>query len=308
MTVELPPASILIGGALLVPLLRGRLRSAWLLLLPLLSLGHLLTLPEGESWKLSLFAYDLVCVRIDTLSLLFGYLFHIAAFIGLVFALHVRRAGEHVAALLYAGSAIGAVFAGDLITLFVFWELMAVSSAFLVWSRRTERAVRSGMRYLIIHVGSGVLLLSGAILHVHQTGSLAFGHLGITGPATGLIFLAFGIKCAFPLLHNWLVDAYPEATPSGTVFLSAFTTKVAVYAPARAFAGAEVLDVKILVYVGAAMTAFPIFYAVIENDLRRVLAYSMINQIGFMVCGIGLGTELGVNGAVSHAFVVGTFR
>jgi multicomponent Na+:H+ antiporter subunit D len=299
---ELPPASILICGALLVPLLRGRLRSAYLLLLPLLSLGHLLMLPEGEAWRLNLFAYELTCVRVDTLSLLFGYLFHAAVFIGLLFALHVRRADEHVAALLYAGSAIGAVFAGDLVTLFVFWELMAVSSAFLVWSRDSERAMRAGMRYLIVHVGSGVLLLSGAVLHVRETGSLTFEHLGITGVASGLIFLAFGIKCAFPLLHNWLVDAYPEATASGTVFLSAFTTKVAVYALARGFCGAEILDVKILVYIGAAMTAFPIFYAVIENDLRRVLAYSMINQIGFMVCGIGLGTELGLNGAVSHAF------
>jgi len=299
---ELQPALILICGALFVPLLRGRLRSAWLLLLPLLSLAHLLMLPEGQSWKLSLFAYELTCVRIDALSLPFGYLFHIAVFIGLVFSLHVRDAGEHVAALLYAGSAIGAVFAGDLITLFVFWEIMAVSSAFLVWGRRTERAARAGMRYLIIHVGSGVLLLSGAVLHFQQTGSLAFGLMGLSTPGSCLIFLAFGIKCAFPLLHNWLVDAYPEATPSGTVFLSAFTTKVAVYALARGFAGAEILDVKVLVYIGAAMTAFPIFYAVIENDLRRVLAYSMINQIGFMVCGIGLGTELALNGAISHAF------
>ena len=116
-------------------------------------------------------------------------------------------------------------------------------------------------------------------------------------PATLLIFLAFGIKCAFPLLHNWLQDAYPEATVTGTVLLSAFTTKVAVYALARGFAGTE-----ILVPIGATMTAFPIFYAVIENDLRRVLAYSLNNQLGFMVVGIGIGTELALNGAVAHAF------
>ncbi len=299
---ELPPAAILICGALLVPLLRGRLRAAYLLLLPVLSMAHLLTMPEGESWRITLFAYELTCVRIDGLSLLFGYLFHIATLLGLIFALNVREAPQHVAALIYAGSAIGAVFAGDLVTLFVFWELLAVSSAFLVWCRGTARSRRSGMRYLIIQVGSGVMLMAGLIMHAHQTGSIAFGKLGITGLATGLIFFAFGIKCAFPLLHNWLVDAYPEATPSGTVFLSAFTTKVAVYALARGFAGAEIMDVKILIYIGAAMTCFPIFYAVIENDLRRVLAYSMINQIGFMVCGIGIGTDLAMNGAVSHAF------
>jgi multicomponent Na+:H+ antiporter subunit D len=302
MIASLPPALILIGGALLVPLLRGRLRSAWLLALPVISLAHLLGLPEGESWQVTIFSYELTVVRIDELSLLFGYLFHIAAFLGIIFALRVREAGEHVAALTYAGSAIGAVFAGDLITLFVFWEMLAVTSAFLIWSRRSERSYGAGMRYLVIQIGSGVILLAGIVLHVAETGSIAFGHLGVTGLGTGLMLLAMGIKCCFPLLHNWATDAYPEATASGTVFLSAFTTKVAVYALARGFPGAEIGDVKVLMYVGAAMTAFPIFYAVIENDLRRVLVYSMINQIGFMVCGIGIGTELALNGAVSHAF------
>ena len=153
------------------------------------------------------------------------------------------------------------------------------------------------MRYLVIQVLSGVLLLAGAALHYRATGSLAFEFIGLDGPASWLILVAFGIKCAFPLLHNWLTEAYPAATPTGTVFLSAFTTKVAVYALARGFPGTE-----LLIYVGALMTLFPIFYAVIENDLRRVLAYSMINQIGFMVVGIGLGTALALNGAVSHAF------
>ncbi|MDZ7736906.1 MAG: proton-conducting transporter membrane subunit, partial [Gammaproteobacteria bacterium] len=90
----------------------------------------------------------------------------------------------------------------------------------------------------------------------------------------------FGIKAAFPFLHNWLQDAYPAASPSGTVVLSAFTTKLAIYALARGYAGTE-----ILIPIGALMTAFPIFYAVIENDLRRVLAYSLNNQLGFMVVG-----------------------
>jgi multicomponent Na+:H+ antiporter subunit D len=98
-------------------------------------------------------------------------------------------------------------------------------------------------------------------------------------------------------LHPWLTDAYPEATITGTIFLSAFTTKTAVYALARAFPGTEEL-----IIIGATMAAFPIFYAVIENDLRRVLAYSLINQVGFMVVGIGIGTALSINGAIAHAF------
>jgi len=202
-----------------------------------------------------------------------------------------------VAAMMYAGSGLGAVFAGDLLTLFVFWELLAFTSVFLIWARRTQRSYTAGMRYLIIQVLSGVILLIGALFYAAKTGTLEFGFIGLEGVAGWLIFIAFGIKCAFPMAHNWLTDAYPEATVTGTVFLSAFTTKVAVYALARAYPGTE-----LLVYIGAAMTCFPIFFAVIENDLRRVLAYSLINQVGFMVVGVGIGTALAINGAVSHAF------
>ena len=284
-------------AAALVPVLGGRVRAAVLLALPVLGAFNLYHLPDGALWQLSFLDNALEPVRVDRLSRLFGYLFHVAALLGIVFSLHLRDRFELVAALVYAGAALGAVFAGDLITLFVFWELMAVSSVCLIWARRTKRAAGAGLRYLVVQVLSGVLLLGGAAAHLLETGTLAFTYVGLGGVAGWLIFIAFGIKCAFPFLHNWLTDAYPEATPTGTVFLTAFTTKVAVYALARGFPGTEML-----VWIGAAMTCFPIFYAVIENDLRRVLAYSMINQIGFMVCGIGIGTELAVNGAVAHAF------
>lgn len=292
------PALIFFLGAVAVGMLRGRAQSAVALLIPLLGGANLLfNVDHGAYWQLGLFDYALTLMRVDKLSLLFGYLFHLAAFIGVVYALHVRDTTQQVSALLYAGGALGAVFAGDLITLFVFWEILAVTSVFLIWARRTARAQAAGMRYLLVQIASGVILLAGALMYLHQTGSVAFEQMQLDGPGTWLIFLAFGIKCAFPLLHNWVTDAYPEATPTGAVFLSAFTTKVAVYAFARSFPGTEWL-----IYIGVAMAAFPIFYAVIENDLRRVLCYSMINQVGFMVVGIGLGTELALNGAVSHAF------
>ncbi len=294
---HIPPAIILILGALLIPLFRGPLKAGYMLLLPVLSLWHLWSIPPGEYWQLTLFDYSLTMLRIDRLSMVFGTIFHIAAFINVIYALHVKDDTQHVAGLIYVGSAIGAVFAGDLISLFVYWELSAISSVFLIWCRRTEQAYSAGMRYLIIQVGSGVLLLAGALLYWHETGSIAFNYLGLNGLGNTLIFLAFGIKCAFPLLHNWLEDAYPEATVTGTVFLSAFTTKLAVYALARGFPGTE-----ILIPIGALMAAFPIFFAVIENDLRRVLAYSLNNQLGFMVVGVGIGTELSLNGTAAHAF------
>jgi multicomponent Na+:H+ antiporter subunit D len=297
MIASLPPGFILILGGLLAPLVPGRVRPAYMLTLPVLGFIQLLNLDPGQYGLIEFFTYTLVPVRVDKLSLAFGYIFYIATLLSLIYALHVRDPVQQVAGLIYPGSAIGAVFAGDLITLFVYWELTAISSVFLIWARRNDRAFRAGMRYVIIQVGSGTLLLAGAIVQVQETGSIAFDYLGLSGLAGTLIFLAFGVKCAFPLLHNWLQDSYPEATITGTVFLSAFTTKLAVYALARGFPGTEML-----IWIGATMTVFPIFYAVIENDLRRVLAYSLNNQVGFMVVGIGIGTEMALNGAVSHAF------
>ncbi len=303
MIAELTPGLILIGGGALVPLLSARWRPWLMVVLPIVAFAHLMTLPDGEWGRVQIMDLALVTLRVDKLSLLFGYVFLLAAFLGGLYALHVRDIAQQSAALIYAGSALGAVFAGDLVTLFIFWEGIAVASVFLIWAARSERAYRAGMRYLLIQVGSGVLLLVGVLVHYRQSGSLAFGALDLASPGAMLILLAFGIKCAFPLLHNWLQDAYPEATVTGTVLLSSFTTKVAVYALARGFAGTE-----ILVPIGAAMTVFPIFYAVIENDLRRVLAYSLNNQLGFMVVGVGLGTELALNGAVAHAFADVLFK
>lgn len=295
---EIPAFLPFFIAALLALVTRGALRSTLMLAVIGASGLHLWLLEPSVTVSFSVFGYELMPYRVDRLSILFGYVFHIAAFVSVLFALHVRDTMQHVSGLLYAGSAMGAVFAGDLLTLFVFWELLAVTSVFLVWASRTETAYHAGMRYLIIQILSGVILLAGVVVHVVQTGSLAFDYIGLGGLGGGLIFLAFGIKAAFPFLHTWLTDAYPEATPTGTVFLSAFTTKTAIYMLARGYPGTE-----LLIYIGATMACFPIFYAVIQNDLRRVLSYSLINQLGFMVCGIGIGTTLAINGAVSHAFV-----
>ena len=298
MTSSIPPAFIFLVAAVLVLLLPGGLRRLLVPAVPLLGGINLWAVWNGGGGlDVALLDTRLELLRADSLSLLFGLLFHIAAFLGAVFAFHVRDRLQQAGMLLYAGSALGAVFAGDLISLLIFWEGTTLGSVLLILARREPRAVRAAMRYLVFQLVSGLLLLGGAVILIGDTGSSAFGHIGIGSLGGVLIFVAFGIKCGFPLVHTWLTDAYPESTPTGMVFLSAFTTKLAVYALARGYAGTEVL-----IPIGTAMTAFPIFFAVIENDLRRVLAYSMINQIGFMVVGIGIGSALALNGAISHAF------
>lgn len=293
---EFPPALVLILGAIPVAFLRGPLRAVWMLALPVIAFAMLWMLPDGNYFGFTAFGQPLELLRIDPLSRIFGYIFLIAAFLGVIYSLHVRGFGEHASGLVYAGAAVGAVFAGDLVSLFVFWELTAISSVFLILARRTPAALSAAMRYLLIQVGSGVLLLAGLIVRWHETGSVAFGDIGLDSPGGLLIFLAFGIKAAFPLLHNWLADSYPRATVTGAVILSAFTTKLAIYALARGYAGTEEL-----IWIGAIMAVFPMFYAVIENDLRKVLAFSLNNQLGFMVVAVGVGTDLAINGAAAQA-------
>jgi multicomponent Na+:H+ antiporter subunit D len=294
---DVPPGVPLLVGAFVLPFLRGRVRSLALVGLPLTVLVQLWLLPAGHSVSVQFFDYTLELVRADALNRTFAVVFGIAAVFGAVYSLYEKDDLQGVSSLVYAGSATAALFAGDLIPLFLGGELRAIASVFLVWARRTPAATAAGFRYLVVQVLSGVLLLAGAILRESETGSLVFGPIGLDSAGGWLIFLAFGIKAAFPLLHNWLQDSYPAATITGTVFLSSFTTKLAIYALARGFAGTD-----LLIPIGAVMTAFPIFYAVIENDLRRVLAYSLNNQLGYMVVGVGIGTELALNGTVAHVF------
>ncbi len=293
----LPPSFVFILGALLAACLRGRLLKVVAIAVPVVSFLILWGAPNGSYGTLSFIGLDLVLAEVDRLSRVFGYIFHLIAFIGLIFSLRHDDPAHYVVGLLYAGAAQGVTFAGDLFSLFLFWETLTVTATFLIIARRTAAARGAALRYLLVHAAGGLCLLTGIVLYYHGTGSIAFTAMDLSQPGALFIFLGFGLNCAWPLLHAWLVDSYPESTIAGTVFLSAFTTKSAVYVLARAFPGAEPL-----IWIGAAMVAFPIFFAVIENDLRRVLSYSLINQVGYMVVGIGIGTELAINGAVCHAY------
>jgi multicomponent Na+:H+ antiporter subunit D len=298
MTAEaFPPGLVLLLGAFVLPLIKGRLRDAFALGLPLVTLALVWQVPDGVAVTLPFLDYTLEPVKADSLSRLFATIFAIMAFAGTLFALHQARVAELVAAFAYAGASIGVAFAGDLITVFVFWEIMALGSTMVLWSTGTESAYRASFRYILVHLLGGVLLMAGIVDYVAQTGSVAFEAMRLESRATWLILGGFLINVAAPPLSAWLPDAYPEASPSGAVFLSAFTTKTAVYVLMRGYPGTE-----LLVYLGLYMIFYGIIYALLENDIRRILAYSIVNQVGFMVTGIGLGTEMALNGAAAHAF------
>ena len=298
MTIEaIPPGLVLIAGGLLLPVLKPAHRSAFILLLPVFVLWLVWQVPDGVSWSARFMGYDIEPLKGDRLSRLFGTVFSIMAFAGALYAYRQARLVEMCSAFVYAGAALGVVFAGDLITLFVYWELMALASTMVIWSAGTPAARAAGMRYMAIHLLGGVVLMVGVTAYALDTGGVGFDAMRADSFATWMILAGFLLNAGAPPLSAWLPDAYPEASPSGTVFLSAFTTKTAVYVLLRGFPGNE-----ILIFIGVWMIFYGIIYALLENDMRRILAYSIVNQVGFMVTGAGIGTELAINGAAAHAF------
>ncbi len=294
---SLHPALILIAGALLLPFLRGKARNLTVLSAPTFALAALWLLPEGKLWQVQWLDYQLAPLAVDKLSRLFATIFLLMAVVGGLFALRQTSRLEVPAAFLYAGSAVGVTLAGDLVTVFLFWEFMAVGSTLVLWSAGTPAAFAASKRYVAVHLAGGVILFAGVAGQIAATGDASFHAMQVDSISTWLILIGFLINAGAPPLSAWLPDTYPEASWSGTVFLSAFTTKTAVYVLLRGFPGTE-----ILIWVGIFMIFYGIVYALLENDMRRILAYSIVNQVGFMITGIGIGTEMALNGAAAHAF------
>jgi multicomponent Na+:H+ antiporter subunit D len=299
------PSLVLLLGCGILPLVPARLKKTFLLLVPAVAFGVVLTMARGEFWHVQFLKWTLTFGRVDSLSLVFAHIMTLMCLIGTLYGAHVEEDGQHIAAWIYVAGSLGAIFAGDLFTLFLFWEVMAFSSVFLIWFRRRPESTAAGFRYLLVHVAGGLSLLAGIVLHVRATGSTAFTAFDVhqTTVAGYLILIGFILNAAVPPLHAWLPDAYPEGTFNGSVFLSAFTTKTAVYALCRGFAGME-----LLVILGVIMSLYGVVYAIIENDARRLFAYHIVSQVGYMVTGVGLGDpgtplgQLALNGACAHAF------
>jgi len=299
-TVFIHPTTWFLMGAVLLPLLNNKekLKKTVLIGIPLIAFALIHWLPDSFG-QVSYLGFDLVFGRVDQLTRVFLHVFTIMAIIGCIYGLHVKETGQHVAAFLYVGGSLGVTLCGDYLTLFIFWEMMAFASTFLVWYRKKRRSIEAGFRYLLVHTAGGLVLLAGIFLRYKNIHDLSFVQIATNGAtfADYLIMIGFMLNAAVPPIHAWLPDAYPEASVTGAVFMCAFTTKTAVYVLARGFPGFEALAV-----LGAIMTVYGVGYAAIENDARRILAYHIVSQVGYMVCGVGIGTAMAVNGAVSHAY------
>jgi multicomponent Na+:H+ antiporter subunit D len=299
----LPPFIIIFLGAALIPLLgKGRARRIFLVALAVLCLANVALLKPQTGWILPILpGVDLILLQADRLSLIMGYIFALAGGAAIVYSIStIEEAGQYVCALLYMGSALGAVFAGDFFTLYIFWEIMAFSSLGLIWYEGSRRARDAGMRYILFHLFGGAALLAGIIMHYVNTNVIA---LGPVKPGVGyfLLLLGIGVNVAFIPLHTWLPDSYPKATIAGTIFLSIFTTKTGIYVLARTFSGVDAIA-----YMGGAMCLYGVIFAILQNDVRKLLSYHIVSQLGYMVAGVGMAsgivTEIAINGSIAHLF------
>jgi len=307
------PGLIIWLGALLIPFIRWRTaKLTYFLLLPVAGLTLLLLTSTGcfgsippwpgalQKWRVPFLHFTLVLGKIDKMSMVFAYIYVIAAFCMNIYALRVKNDWEHVAAMLYVGSSLGAIFAGDFLTLFFCLEMMSWAPVFLLWFRGTKKSMGAGVRYALWHHFSGACILAGIVIHLQKTGSIEVAHLpwgwGSEYVGYNLMLLGFIINSATTPFHSWLSDTYSEATPSGSIYMTAFTTKTAIFCLIRTFPG-----VSLLMWMGAIQAVFALFLAVLENDGRRLCSYHIISQIGYMVAGVGIGTEMAINGAISHA-------
>ncbi|MEM7429373.1 MAG: Na(+)/H(+) antiporter subunit D, partial [Pseudomonadota bacterium] len=276
---------------------KGHVRSAIVLIAPLIALVEIWFVPDGVVTTVTFLGYEIQPLEGSPVRRLFATIFALMAFGGGLYAFRHAKWHELAAAYAYAAGAVGVSFAGDLITFFLYWEFMALFSTIVVWSGGTPAARAAGIRYAVMHLLGGIILKVGIVDLIVITGSVDVRPMLAEDLATWLILIGILINAAAPPVSAWLTDAYPEASPTGSVFLSAFTTKTAVLALIMLFPGEPVL-----IFVGLYMVMYGIIYALLENDARRILAYSIVNQVGFMVCAVGIGTEMALNGASAHAF------
>jgi multicomponent Na+:H+ antiporter subunit D len=219
--------------------------------------------------------------------------------VGLLYALFSftsNRRHEKSAAFLYIASGFVCLNASTFGQFFFGLEALTFSALPIIISSSSAKTSSAALHYCLMHLAAGGFFLAGIILRYCNGESLALTtslSLSDNSLSSWLIFLGLGVNCAWPLLHSWLLAAYQQTSPSGILLLSAVTTKVALFGIWQMFPGEP-----LLIPIGLSMAVFPLIYMMVENDLRRIFCYSIINQLGYMVVAIGIGSHLALNGAL----------
>ncbi|GAA5263348.1 Na(+)/H(+) antiporter subunit D [Methanocalculus sp. MC3] len=295
--IAIPPFLIYIIGAALLPLLPKRVRHEWMLFVTIAGLAAISLQEYGMVVPVLqlLPGIELSLLSVDGLSRVVGYIFAGISVLAVIYSSQEERISHQMALLVQVASGMGIVYAGDFITLFIFWELLALSSLALIW-HGYEGSQGAGYRYALMHILGGVFLLAAIAVQFAETGSLQIG-LAAPGTAAFLFIIGIGMNAAIIPLHAWLPESYSKASIVGSVILCIFTTKAAVYLLARTLPGSEAV-----MYLGAIMVVYGLVFAILQDDMRMLLSYHVISQVGYMVAAVGIGTTLALNGGIAHLF------
>ncbi|MBQ3291410.1 MAG: hypothetical protein IJH43_03410 [Mogibacterium sp.] len=294
----LHPGLIMIGFGIIVMLLPRPFRKPLGLIAPIAATYALFQMTEESSLTYDIASYiHMEFIHFDGLSFAFMLAFCIIAILNGFYGEGIQHRYECGMSLVYAGSVMGVVLAGDCISLIVFWEVSAFASMYVIYAKHDRQSARASFRYILMHAFGGNMLLAGLIIYMFHYGNQIENIVNCYGePCFWLIAIGVAVNAAIPPVHAWLPDAYPESTATGTVYLSSFTTKAAIYLMIRMFAGLESL-----VWIGAIVSIYAACMAIMENDIRRLLAYHIISQLGMMIAAIGVGGAIGADAATAHA-------
>ncbi len=312
---SIPPAVIAAVALLLVPLLSRKLAHGVATAALIAVVGWGLLVPDGTGPTGTFMGFELIVLQVDPFSRLMAIIFGGFGAFAVAYAYFAETTNRHLMwGVGYVTASLWTVMVGDWLGLVIGWEAMAIASTIFVWLSG-GRAIRAGFRYALVHAIGGSLLLSGIVLYLFAVGpeptALHFDETGIGGLEVALSSLTFslpallaglgiGINAAIIGFHSWLPDTYPSPHVATSVFLACYTTKTAVYAAYRAFPEGE--PNLWLAYMGGAMAIYGAAFALAQKDMRLLLSYHIQGQVGFMLAGIGVGTELGVAGGFAHLF------
>jgi len=169
------PGLVLILGSLLLPVLPKNIKSFYSVLLAMSGFILCLMANPGVYGSLNLFGYTISpIIRVDKLSLLFAYIFSFIGLIGIIYCYHIDDWVQQLAGLMYAGASIGVSFAADILSFYLFWEMLSFLAVLLIWSQQTKEATSAGFRYIMVHITGGLFLFAGVMIYIYQTGSFDF--------------------------------------------------------------------------------------------------------------------------------------
>ncbi|RLM53541.1 cation:proton antiporter [Halobellus sp. Atlit-31R] len=293
---SVPPWTAYLLAAAVVLWAPRRVGTAAAAALTALTVPWVLSAPAGSSLTVAALGFEQVLFRVDGLTRPVAALFGFVAAINVLYSHGTGADARQTAyALLYMGAGVAAVVAGDWLTLLIGWELLAVTATVLVWHSGGD-AVRPAFRYAVYHLLGGAFLVAAVALQYTATGSFVYDGGLTAGVPTILAVVGVGVNLGFVGLHAWLPDTYPRPHVAASVVLAGFTTKVAVYVLARIALDGNL----VVVWLGAVMILFGVTQAILQTDMRRLLSYHIISQVGYMVVAIGIGTAAGLTGAFAH--------